>query len=228
MKRLLCVVFALALAGIARSDEPTTEQLAKDSIRLRNELVKVLDGVKDKAAAEKAKPKVHELQAKLEKTREALRAKPEKEVKEAYRTAIAELGESPNEYNAWVRLAKRFQVAADDPVLVEEARGVVAEMGARGVNVACEAYYAHPKSGNVYPDTLHHLLTPPFGGTSFLKNGIGDLVDPWGVPYRYEVGKVRAKVNGREIESDSAYVWTERKIDGKVRVFGTKPPEKKQ
>jgi hypothetical protein len=93
---------------------------------------------------------------------------------------------------------------------------------------ACEAYYAHPKSKKTYPDQLANLLTPPFGGSSFLKNGTEDLIDPWGGPFQLGIDTTRAKVNGKDVEVQRPYVWAERTIDGKVRVFGTKPPEKKK
>jgi hypothetical protein len=228
MKRLLCAA-VFVLAGTARADEPTAEQLAKDVIRSGNELVKVLDGVKDKAAAEKAKPKADDLRAKWEKAREGLWKKPEKEIQPAYEVAIAELGMPADVPAAWNRMAQRFPFTANDPVLVEEARGEVAVQRANVVLVGCEAYYINPQSGNQYPLSLRDLLAPPFGGVGFLKNGVEDLLDTWGVPFKYEVGIRRAKwVDGTERDSDWPYIWTERKIDGKVRVFGTKPPEKKK
>jgi general secretion pathway protein G len=69
---------------------------------------------------------------------------------------------------------------------LEDARKSRAQLGCRGLAQAVEAYYTNPQSGNQYPSSLQELLTPPFGGTSFLKNGQEDLVDPWGKPYQFQ------------------------------------------
>jgi cell division septation protein DedD len=51
---------------------------------------------------------------------------------------------------------------------------------------AAEAFNLSPANAHGYPRTLKELLTPPFGGPSFLRNGVRDLVDPWGKPYQLE------------------------------------------
>jgi hypothetical protein len=228
MTRVACVALVLLLAGALQGDDkPTAEQLMRESFRARGELVKVLDGVKDKEAAEKARPKVDDLRRKLQASEEELRKKPREEQQSAFEAVTDALGRPPDVPAAWERLANRFPVNAGDPLLVEDARGVVAEMKARTLLQACEAYYANPQSRNVYPTGLADLVEPRFGGASFLRNGLADVYDPWGAAYKYEVAPTRGKVNGKDAVYDRPYVWTERKIDGKVRVFGWKPPEKK-
>jgi len=54
---------------------------------------------------------------------------------------------------------------------LEDARKSKAQLGCNGLATAVESYYANPQSGNQYPTQLQELLAPPFGGTSFLRNG---------------------------------------------------------
>lgn len=69
---------------------------------------------------------------------------------------------------------------------LEDARKSKAQLGCKGLATAVESYYLNPQSGNQYPTTLQELLSPPFGGTSLLKNGQEDLVDPWGKQYQFQ------------------------------------------
>ena len=102
----------------------------------------------------------------------------------------------------------------------DEAKEKIAELNARGLTQACEAYYLNPASGNLYPMTLADLVTPPFGG-SLLKNGAKDLLDPWGKEYKYALETLR---DGTQVPR----VWTERVVNGKTKAYGKKPPDKKQ
>ncbi|HEV3436464.1 MAG TPA: sigma-70 family RNA polymerase sigma factor [Gemmata sp.] len=60
---------------------------------------------------------------------------------------------------------------------------------------------------------------------SSLENGKKDLVDPWGTEYKFAI-MTEKQSDGTAIERP--YVWTERTIDGKIKVYGTKPPEEKK
>jgi hypothetical protein len=100
--------------------------------------------------------------------------------------------------------------------LAEGAREKLALLRARALETACEAYRANPQSGNALPRALNDLAAPPFGGASFLRNGAADLLDPWGQPYKYKVVPAQ---NGFPLP----YIWTERTVNGKTRVIGTKP-----
>jgi general secretion pathway protein G len=70
---------------------------------------------------------------------------------------------------------------------LEDSRKNTAQLNCQGLAQAVEAYRMNPQSGNEYPETLAHLLQPPFGGTSFLKNGQNDLIDPWSHQYQYQL-----------------------------------------
>jgi hypothetical protein len=62
-----------------------------------------------------------------------------------------------------------------------------AQLGCKSLETAIEAYIQHkdnPKQE--FPNTLNDLVEPPFGGSSFLRNGRADTIDPWGKPYEFE------------------------------------------
>ncbi len=80
---------------------------------------------------------------------------------------------------------------------------------------ACEAFREHPASGGKYPASLSELHSPPFGGSSFLRDGQSDLLDPWGNPFRYVVV---AGADGKQ----EVYIWAERTVDGKLTLAGAK------
>src|SRR5262245_13183671 len=73
------------------------------------------------------------------------------------------------------------------PRYLIQTRSGTAVLHASGLLSACEAYRMHPAAKGKFPATLADLVTPPFGGTGYLKYGPQDLIDPWGNPYRYAV-----------------------------------------
>jgi hypothetical protein len=112
-------------------------------------------------------------------------------------------------------------VRADDKEAEKQAI-LQAQLQRNSILAACEAYHASPQNKTgAHPTILPELVKPPFGGSSFLRNGEKDLVDPWGKMFQYAVAKDE-KGNLRP------YVWTERTVDGKTTVIGTKTPEPKK
>jgi general secretion pathway protein G len=69
---------------------------------------------------------------------------------------------------------------------LEDARKSRAQLQCQSLAQTIESYYLNPQSGNQYPENLNQLLQPPFGGTSLLKNGEADLIDPWGQQYQVQ------------------------------------------
>jgi hypothetical protein len=121
---------------------------------------------------------------------------------------------------AAVLFAAGVSVRADDRF--EAAKEKQAELSAFAIRQACAAYHLTPANATGdFPSALVDLVKPPFGGPSFLKDGAKDLLDPWGKQYKFTVAK-------DEKGEERAYVWTERTVDGKMKVLGTKPPEKKK
>lgn len=69
---------------------------------------------------------------------------------------------------------------------LSDAKKTQAQLKAKTISTAIESYYANPNSNQQYPSQLTDLLVPPWGGTSFLKNGQEDLYDPWGNQYQIQ------------------------------------------
>ncbi|MBN9520920.1 type II secretion system protein GspG [bacterium] len=103
---------------------------------------------------------------------------------------------------------------------VEKAKAEKAERSVKSLLAACEAYYVNPQSGNTYPRTFGDLLKPPFGNASFLRDPT-DIIDPWGKQYKYQIAP---QADG----TPAPYIWSEREVGGKTRVYGKKPPEPKK
>jgi hypothetical protein len=90
---------------------------------------------------------------------------------------------------------KPFTMTAEDekrltshPVyrFLEEAKKAKARLACKGLATACEAYALHPANvEGKAPEQLTVLLAPGFG-SSFLRNGVEPLVDPWGKQYKLE------------------------------------------
>jgi general secretion pathway protein G len=69
---------------------------------------------------------------------------------------------------------------------IEDAKKAKAQLGCKGISQAIESYRTAPGNPtNDDPSSLNELVHPQqIGGTSFLKNGQDDLVDPWGQQYQ--------------------------------------------
>ena len=74
---------------------------------------------------------------------------------------------------------------AKPPVEIHDPMKVKAQLACRSISFATEAYANNPANPeNELPNTLDDLVQPPFGGTSFLRNGAAELLDPWGKRYQ--------------------------------------------
>jgi len=69
---------------------------------------------------------------------------------------------------------------------LDDAKKSKAQLQAKAISVAMENYYINTNSGNQYPTTLAELVTPPWGGTSFLNDPQSDLTDPWGQQFQIQ------------------------------------------
>jgi general secretion pathway protein G len=77
------------------------------------------------------------------------------------------------------------------PRYLEDARKARAHTQAVSIAQACEAYAANAANplagtGNSYPTSAQELIQPSFGGQSYLKNGLQDLITPWGQQFTLE------------------------------------------
>jgi general secretion pathway protein G len=104
---------------------------------------------------------------------------------------------------------------------LEDARKSRAQLQCKSLAQTIEAYYLNPQSGNTYPENLQQLLQPPFGGTSLLKNGQDDLIDPWGQPYQVQF------VQGND-GSQQPLVHTTAKDGTPISQYGAGPLSKMQ
>ena len=67
---------------------------------------------------------------------------------------------------------------------LEDAKKSKAQLGCKAIAQAAEAYQTNPaNTTNDLPPDLTTLINPGFG-TSYLKNGQEDLMDPWGGQYQ--------------------------------------------
>jgi len=70
---------------------------------------------------------------------------------------------------------------------LEDARKSKAQLACQGISQAIDLYTKNPANTDAAPPgSLNDLLTPPFGGTGYLKNGQQDLIDPWGQQYQMQ------------------------------------------
>ncbi len=91
----------------------------------------------------------------------------------------------------------------------------VARNDARVIEQACKKYYLDNKK---WPAKLTDIA-------NLLEIGEQGLIDPWGKEYKFAIGKMKAS-DGKE--SERPYIWSERTVNGNIRVCGSKPPEEKK
>jgi hypothetical protein len=221
MTRLLCAVLAVVLAGVAGVDDsPAEQKLVKELFAKNKEAIELLDGIKDKAAAEKAKPKLEELAKQIQTAMAELKKRPKPDVAAAF---DAQKEKPASLVDAYDRLAGRSapaaEVFADIPFIKEqvEAKEALAKLNAEILIKACKTYYTQNLE---WPKKLTDVA-------ALLEEGEKATIDPWGKPYKYEIGRYRTKgVDGKDVDVERPYVWSERKVGDKTKVFGLKPPKK--
>jgi general secretion pathway protein G len=74
---------------------------------------------------------------------------------------------------------------------IEEARKSKAQLGCQSIATAIEAYQTSPQNPGLsdqdrLPSDISNLYNVPFGGSSYLRNGQADTLDPWGKPYNFQ------------------------------------------
>ena len=216
MRLTACVFAAVLAAGPARADEPTARQVLKEMFARSKEAVELLDGIKDAVAAEKAKPRLEKLSKQILEGGEELKKRPKADVEAAYRAQNQEL---PSLADAYERLMRRSAAAAevlDDVSLLRKnisAKEGLAEINAETLIKAVKTYQTQ---NNRWPAQLTDVA-------DFLENGVLAILDPWGQPYKYEIGPT---IDPKSLIRGEPYVWAERKVGEKVKVIGTKPVKK--
>lgn len=92
----------------------------------------------------------------------------------------------------------------------DKAKEERATAGAKAIETAVKKYYLEHEGWPAKLDDVSDLL----------ENGKKDLIDPWGEKYRLEIESIK-QPDGTTLERPC--VWTERTVDGTVRVYGRKP-----
>lgn len=73
------------------------------------------------------------------------------------------------------------------PRYMEDARRTAAVAGCKNLATAIESFMNNPANPEgVGPSSINDLIQPPFGGPSYLRNGQGDTLDPWGKQYQIQ------------------------------------------
>jgi general secretion pathway protein G len=73
------------------------------------------------------------------------------------------------------------------PRILEDVKKSRAHTSAVNLAKMCEAYKINPANPTGdYPSSPQELLQPPFGGASYLTNGMEDLNTPWGQQFSLE------------------------------------------
>lgn len=191
---------------------PATEKLDAGTIshslvETTKAAVEVLNGVKDEASAEKAKPRLEELNARLghlEKQYAALRRgeriKAPEWTDERKKQAEA-LSQAHDRVFARHKDAYKVLAGTDLFRRVEGALEDRALLQAQDIHKASLAYYT--KTAGVYPDALAALVVknPITGTPPLLEGGVKAIIDPWGAPYQFKV-----RVGEKGIER--LHIWT--------------------
>ncbi|MDB5307512.1 MAG: epsG [Gemmataceae bacterium] len=69
---------------------------------------------------------------------------------------------------------------------LDDAKKSKAQLQASTISKAMEAYHLNPNSGGTYPQSLQELISPAWGGSSFLNDPTADLTDPWNQQFQIQ------------------------------------------
>lgn len=218
---------------IALVQPPATEELdagalSRSLAETMKAAVEVLHGVKDKASAEKVKPRLEELNARLGDLEKQYAARHKGERTKAELKWADERKKHVEALNlahdrVFARHKDAYKVLAGTGLFrqVEGALEEQALLQALSIQKAGLAYYT--KTGGVYPDSLKLLIVkdPNTGTPPLLEGGNKAIIDPWGAPYQF---KVRLDEGGVE----RMHVWTISPYgDGKKKIVWPRDDGKK-
>jgi hypothetical protein len=104
---------------------------------------------------------------------------------------------------------------AEEPKKDDEAANEkIATQRATLLDTAVKTYYTQNKA---WPSKLTDIVP-------LLVNGKKELLDPWGKEYQFQIKEVKEKGETFELP----FIWTERTVGKETKVYGKKPPEKKE
>jgi hypothetical protein len=183
MKRSTLCLLA-ALVGLAYADEKDPEALAKSLYESAVKVVEVMEGIKDKEGAEKAKAQLakhFEEAQRVEKEFRALSAEGRKKLEEKWRPKLDALKDRFQKEGE--RLSKdeaiRKVLADVGPFkAVVDAKVAAARLQVAQIDQALKAYFL---ANGKYPRALDELEK---GDRPFIEKG--KLKDPWGKAYQFD------------------------------------------
>jgi hypothetical protein len=184
----------------------------------------VLDGIKDRASAEKAKPRLEELNARFEELEKQYKARPEGErikAEQKWADEQKKQGEALTlaHDRVFARHKDAYKVLAGTGLFkrVEKPLEDRATLQAQNIQKAALAYYT--RTGGVWPPNLKVLVVrdPNTGVGPFLEGKVKAITDPWGAPFQFEVVQ---DTSGAE----RYLVWTVSPYgDGKKKIVWPRP-----
>jgi hypothetical protein len=107
---------------------------------------------------------------------------------------------------------------------------VLMGLGAHGVKPPAKELIATARAGSLDVAIKKHYVAygkwPEILGevAPNLQEGQKGMIDPWGTKYQFKI--VTEKL-GDGMVVERLYVWTERVVDKETKVYGNKPPVKK-
>lgn len=213
---------------------PTTEKqdagaLGRSLVETTKAAVEVLNGVKDRASADQAKPRLEELNARIENLEKQYAARPRGERIKAELSLMDERKKQAEALalahdRVFARHKDAYKVLAGTGLFrrVEGALEEGALLQALNIQKAGLAYYT--KTGGVYPRALKVLVVkdPNTGTPPLLLGGEKAITDPWGAPYQFEIVLDDGGV-------ERMYVWTVSPYgDGRKKIVWPRDAGKKK
>ncbi len=184
MKRIVCALLVLSLAGLARAqdNDAVAEGKVKALLAAIEKTLEKLQSVKDKDSAEKAKPDLVKLFAEVDRLGRDFDKVSAEEKKKLEPTYKPKFNEAKKRYHDEVERLRKdaaiMKVLADVGPFKEKDRTALALLRAQQLTTAAQAYKV--KNGE-YPPTLEELTQ---GEKPFVEKSA--LVDPWGKQYQYD------------------------------------------
>ena len=192
MRMFLAAIALICIVSVARPDAKRLLKITEESVTASEKLVDVLKGVKDKASANSALPKVTELGSLLRQCQQASIIARGEVTKEDLKTVTDRFAERQKRAERQLQaeckrieaIPEAFAVVRDTIYfkLIEDGRRE--ERAKLQLKVLTTATAAYKLKYGDFPDKLQLLVQPP-DGAPYL-NGKEELIDPWGRPYEYD------------------------------------------
>ena len=191
MIRLIPCLMLLALTGLARADEKEAEAKVKHLLELMSKSIPVLEGIKDRESAEKAKPDLTKIFDEMEKLARDFSKTPDEVKKKLEAAYKPKFEEQAARYRKEIERLRKEQAVVK--VLgdigpfksLENQKEVVVRFRTLALDGAVKAYQL--QNGN-FPEKLEDLAA---GEKPLVEKA--SLKDPWGKAYQYDAAGPKNK-----------------------------------